>query len=138
MKATDEIEIDALYFGVVLNQRSYTSKEQRFNLETYNLFDLSNIRYWAARWVVMTPEERAQRRFLTWCFADVWARCEYEMVACPWPYCEDDTIADSGRKVDLYTLYVEPNAKLLEAMVSRVSESSARAYIKKEKQRFHR
>lgn len=138
MKATDEIKIDDLYFGVVFHQGSYTSKEQRSNLETCNLFDLSHIRYWVARWVVMPPEERARHRFLAWCFADVRARCEYEMMVCPWPYREDETIANSGRKVDLYTLYVEPNAKLLEVMVSRVSESSARAYIKKEKQRLRR
>ena len=130
----DKINIYDLYFGVVLVPMSYSSYENRCRLEPYNLFHLSHVMYSVALWVVMKPEEKAKRKTdrdkLMWLFGDVWARAEYEFIVSPWPYEDGDKVGEVGRKVDIFSMYVEPNADILLDMVDRVSVTSARRYLR--------
>lgn len=129
MKIKKEMAIDDLYFGIKLYPLSYT-KGQRQELQTYNLFGFSRVRYAVAAWVIMPEEEKARKKDLhdqlMWCFGDVWCRAEYEFIVNPWPGGEDD----ESIKADTFTIYVEPNGELLMDLVNRVSASSARAYIR--------
>lgn len=134
----EKIPLKDLYFGIVVPKSSYTKKEDRNMLEQSNLFCSSRVKWAVAKWVLMPEEERKTHNFLTWCFFDTCGRAEYEFIVCPWPYTEDDTIKNTGLKVDTWTLYVEPNAKLLKELVDRVSQSSARAYLAEERKMFKR
>ena len=141
MKIKDKIPIDALYFGVVLNPISYASAEERNTLKTYNLFDFARVKYSVAMWVTMSPEEKARRKDLhsqlMWCFGDTWSRTEFEFIVCPWGGSdEDDKVFEVGRKVDIFSMYVEPNGALLMDLVNRVSESSARAFLREWNKRY--
>ena len=134
----NKININDLYFGVVLMPLSYSSKEQRTKLKTYNLFDLSRVKWSVARWACMSPEERKTLidNPLSFLFGDVWGRTEFEFVVCPWPYGDGEGVADNGQKVDTYEMYVKPNEKLLMDMVNSVSESSARTYMREYRKMF--
>lgn len=132
----DKMKLDDLYFGVMCRSMNYSSKEDKPLLKKYNLFDFSRIKFSVARWVTMTPEERKQHKFLSWCFMDVWGRCEYEMIICDWPYKDGAKVDECGEKYDIYELYVKPNAALLEDMVNRVTKSSAQAYLREYRKKF--
>lgn len=129
MKIRDSIPIKDLYFGVRIPKMSYSSSEERNQLETINLFGTSRVLVSVAMWVTWPESERKKHDFLRWCFSDVCARCEYEFIVCPWPYKDDEAVENCGRKVDIYEMYVEPNADLLRDLVDRVSVSSAKAYL---------
>lgn len=129
------MKLDDLYFGVKLYSMSYSSKSER-KLETYNLFNFSRVKYSVAMWAAGGPEFQKEHDFLTWCFGDVWARCEFEMVVCPWGGLdEEDKVVDVGIKVDTFELYCKPNEKLLRKMVDEVSVSSAKKYLTEERRR---
>lgn len=131
MKIKEKMNINDLYFGIVLTQMSYSSLEERKNLVTYNLFDISRVKFSVARWVTMKDEEKKRiNNPLSFLFGDVWGRTEFEFIVCPWPYQEDERVVDNGKKVDTWTMYVVPNKDLLLDLVSRVSKSSAQAYLR--------
>lgn len=130
-------KIDDLYFGIKLFPMSYTSKEGRGGLKTYNLFDFSRVKWSVARYVTMDDKEKKSLLSdpLHFCFGDVRFRTEFEFMACPWPYSDEDTIDNSGVKVDTWSLYVEPNAEYLMSLVDSVSVDSAKKYLQKERKR---
>lgn len=139
MKIKEKMNINDLYFGVVLTSMSYASMKERNELKTYNLFDFSRVKFSVARWVTMKDEERKLiSNPLSFLFGDVWGRTEYEFIVCPWPYDDDDKVADMGQKVDTYRMYVEPNKELLLDLVSRVSKSSAQAYMREWRKTYRR
>lgn len=139
MKIKDKMNLDDLYFGVVLMPLSYSSEEERTKLKTYNLFDFSKIKFSVALYVTMTEEQRKELVSpLHFCFGDVWARAEFEFVMCPWPYGDGEGVADNGQKVDLYRMYVEPNAELLMDLVNRVTKTSAKKYVSEWRKRYKR
>ena len=129
-----KINIDDLYFGVVLNVLSFSNSTERKNLKTYNLFDFSRVKKSVAIYVLKNEKQRKELLSdpLHFCFGDTWGRTEFEFMVCPWPYRDDEKISD-GEKVDTWTLYVEPNADYLMSLVDSVSKKSAREYLKKEK-----
>lgn len=131
------MKIDDLYFGVKLMPLSYNSEEGRTELKTYNLFDFSRIKWSVAKYVTMTDTERSLlHNSLMFCFGDVWSRAEYEFLICPWPYKDGEFVEQVGQKVDIFTMYVEPNAKLLMDMVNSVSVSSAKKYMTECRKRY--
>ena len=115
--------IDDRYFGV-------TSLDPNTGeLRTWNLFDHYGIKRAVADWVLMSPQRKSEvENPLRYLFRDVWSRCEYECVICPWPFPKGAKVEDVGEKYDIYTLYVEPNAMLLLDMVDNVSAKSAREW----------
>lgn len=124
-------KLDELYFGVML--KDFNSKK----MKQYNLFNFSRIKWSVARYRTMSKKERASiENPLMFCFSDVWSRCEYEMIISQFPFKDAQELYDTGEKVDIFTLYVEPNAKLLIEMVNNVSVSSCREYIKAERKRL--
>lgn len=124
------MKLDDLYFGIKLMPLSYGTREEGISLKTYNLFELSRIKWAVARWVTMSDEEKKEITSpLHFVFGDVWSRAEFEFIVCPWPYGDGEGVSDNGQKVDAYTMYVEPNAKLLMDMVNSVSVSSAKKYM---------
>lgn len=129
-------KLDDLYFGVRLTSLSYDNEKERSELNTYNLFDLSRVKFSVALWVVKGKEFKKEHDFLRWCFGDVWGRAEYEMIICPWPYEDDEKIEDNGQKVDIFRLYCEPNEQLLRKMVDEVSVSSAQKYLREERTKY--
>lgn len=139
MRIKEKIKIDDLFFGVVMYQMSYTSKEKQ-QLETYNLFDFNRVKRSVAIYVTMPPERKKKiENPLLFCFGDTWGRCEFEFVTCPWGGLNnDDKVTEVGKKVDIYRMYVEPNAELLMDLVSRVSLSSARAYLRELRKAYRR
>lgn len=133
------MKIDDLYFGVKLMPLSYGSEEGRTALKTYNLFELSRIKWSVARWVTMSDEEKKNITSpLHFLFGDVWGRTEYEFIVCPWPYGDGEGVSENGQKVDTFMMYVESNAKLLIDMVDSVSVSSAKKYMTEWRKRYKR
>ena len=131
------MKIDDLYFGVKLMPLSYSSKEGRTELKTYNLFGFSRVKWSVASWVTMSDEEKKNITSpLHFIFGDVWGRTEYEFIVCPWPYGDGEGVSDNGQKVDTFTMYVEPNARLLMDMVNSVSVSSAKKYMTEWRKRY--
>lgn len=136
MKITAKMKLDDLYFGIVMNPMSYTKYSDRNNLTTYNIFDSYRVKWSVATYVAMTAKQKAQVSDpLTFCFGDTWGRTEWEFIVCPWPYKDEDTIDLVGRKVDVFNMYVKPNAELLMDLVNRVTKTSAKAWLKAEKER---
>lgn len=121
----DKISIESLYFGIKLFSISYVGDAERQELKTYNLFGSSRVKSSVAMWVTEKVYHH-EHDFLSFCFGDTRSRCEYEWLAAPSPPGKDD----KPEKVDVYTMYVEPNAKLLKDMVDRVSVSSAERYLR--------
>lgn len=139
MKIKDKMKLDDLYFGIVLHPLSYGYEDEKDRLVTYNLFGTARIKWAVARYITMKDEERKKINDpLSFCFSDVWGRTEYEFIMCPWPYGDGDKVEAVGKKVDIYTMYVEPNAELLMDIVNRVTISSAKKYISDERKRFKR
>lgn len=143
MKIKERMNINDLYFGVVLCQMSYSSPEERSNLKVYNLFDFARVKYSVALWVTMKPEEKARRESLhdqlMWCFGDTWSRSEYEFVVCPWGGSdENDKVFEVGTKKDTFSMYVEPNGELLMDLVNRVTKTSAKEYIREWRKTYRR
>ena len=139
MRVKDKLALDDLYFGVVISSSSWNNHQNPRGLTTVNLFDSSRVKSSVARWVLMSPEEKKTHDLLHWCFFDVCGRCEYEFVICPWGGLDkDDKAAEVGQKVDTWRMYVEPNAELLEDLVSRVTQSSAKRYLAEERKRYKR
>ena len=136
MKITSKMKLDDLYFGVVMNPMSYTKYSDRNNLTTYNIFDSYRVKWSVATYVAMTAKKKAEVSDpLRFCFGDTWGRTEWEFIVCPWPYTNEDTIDLVGKKVDIFSMYVEPNAELLMDLVNRVTKTSAKAWLKAEKER---
>lgn len=136
------MKIDKLYFGVRLPKMSYATRDERMQMEECNLFHNGRILQSVARWVVETnkdPKFEKDHDFLMWCFGDVRSRSEYEWVICPWGRLdENDKVVDVGKKVDVYEMYVKPNAGLLREMVNQVSVTSAKNYLREEKKKWRR
>ena len=128
MKITNKIKLTDLYFGYKNYAMSYTSEKGR-DVVTHNLFGSTRVLRSVAMWVEMPEEEKKKRDALSWCFIDVRGRAEYEFVMSPW------VGEGESQKVDIWTMYVEPNRELLLDLVSRVSVSSAKAYLREEKKR---
>lgn len=139
MKIKEKININDLYFGMVMNKMNYSSVSERGDIETYNLFDISRVKWSVAKYVTMSIDKRKMIPDpLMFCFGDVWSRTEYEFIMCPWPYMDGEFVEQFGHKVDMYTMYVKPNAELLMDIVNRVTVSSAKKYISDERKRFKR
>lgn len=139
MKIREKIDINDLYFGVMICPMSYLSESDRQRLVEHNLFGSLRVKRSVAIYTKMTKEER--RRVsdpLFFCFGDTWGRTEWEFIVCPWPYKDGETVESIGRKVDVYTMYVKPNAGLLMDLVNRVTASSARAFLREERGRLKR
>lgn len=123
----NRIDVDDLYFGV----KVWNSNKNE--LETINLFDIHRIKYSVAKWVLMDDEARAKWDASMFLFGEVWSRTQFEFIACPWPYGDNEKISDHGQKIDTFSLYVEPNLPLLLDLISRVTKASARWFLKNNK-----
>lgn len=128
-------QLDKLYFGVVIDSLSFSSLKNR-KLETYNLFELGRVKWAVAYWVASDDEFKKEHDLIRWCFGDVWGRCEYEFIVCPWPYKDGETVEEAGAKVDIFQMYVEPNKQILTEMVNSVSAASAKRYLSEERKRW--
>ena len=110
--------INDLYFGIC--SMSQNTKK----MASYNLFDIYRVKRAVANWVMMSDERKSEIEDpISYCFNDVWSQCEYEWVVSPWPP-EDN----ERQKVDVYSMYVEPNRALLMDMLDNVSLKSAREW----------
>lgn len=128
-------KLNDLYFGVKLYPMSGSIGGKR-NLVTYNLFGFGRVKWSVAKWVLMNEKERKSLWGdpLNFCFGDVWSRCEYEFMVCPWGGLDkNDKVTDVGIKMDTFEMYVKPNADLLMKMVNSVSKNSAREYLREER-----
>lgn len=131
MKIKEKIKLTHLYFGYKNYEMSYNTREER-GIVTHNLFSSHRVLRSVARWVLMSDEEKKKHNALSYCFADVRGRAEYEFVISPWVG-EGDV-----QKVDIWTMYVEPNKELLLDLISRVTPASAKAYLREERKRYNR
>lgn len=124
-----KISIDKAYFGVKLFELSYSSHKER-KIETYNLFDFGRVKWSVAKYVVMGKEKRKSlaNNPLRFCFGDTAGRCEYECIVRPMV-----SKREHEKKVDIYQMYVEPNADYLMSIVGRISVSSAQKYLREER-----
>ena len=124
------MKLNELYFGVKLFPLGWGSSSERYDLETYNLFDFSRVKESVAIYRTMDEERRKELSSpLHFCFGDVWSRCEFEMIVCPWPYKDGETVSESGIKVDLYEMYVVPNQRHLMDLVESVDEKDCKKYL---------
>lgn len=139
MEKTRKTKLSALYFGVKLPSLNYDSRSKR-EFVTYNLFGFAKVQWAVASYVAKTPEEKKKiENPLFYCFSSVWSRCEYEFVVCPWGSLDnDDKAVEVGTKVDIYGMYVEPNAEHLMELVDNVSVSSAKKYLTEGRKRYKR
>lgn len=68
--------------------------------------------------------ERIRHNLCLFIFGDFWSRVEYEMLISP-------LFGDERwLKVDVYSLYIEPNFPLLKEMIDKVSVSSCKEWKK--------
>lgn len=134
----DKIKLEDAYFGIKLYPISYRSKDELKGLSTYNLFNFGRVKWSVAKYVTMDDKEKNSLLSdpLRFCFGDVWGRTEYEFIVCPWGGLDgNEKVSDVGIKVDAFEMYVEPNATLLMDIVNRISENSARKYLREERAR---
>lgn len=125
-------QLDKLYFGIRLYPLSYGSRDEARSLTTYNLFDFARVQWAVASYAAKAPEEKEKIEDpLFYCFSSVWSRCEFEFVVCPWGSLDnDDKAVEVGTKMDVYEMYVKPNAKHLMELVNSVSQHSAKTYLR--------
>lgn len=125
----DKININDLYFGVVIP----TEVGGKVKYQTQNLFSSVRVKTSVARWATMNPERRKEiSNPLFYLFGDTWSRVEWEYLVCPlitMTYKRERPL----EKVDVYKMYVQPNAKLLLAMAENITKSSAEEYLRKSK-----
>ena len=119
------MKIDDLEFNVMIQDGAW-AKGQKVKLRKFNVFHSHRVMLSVAMWVAGKAPENSD--FLHWCFGDLAHRTEYEMIVSSWPPAEN-----SEDKFDVFTLYIEPNAKLLKEMVDKVSVSSAKNWLKNNK-----
>lgn len=136
-KNQQEIDINDAYFGVVTRKLSWNNEKERNSVQASNLFDFYRVKRSVAIWKTR-PELAEDHDLIPFCFFDVCGRCEFEFIVCPWPYADDDTIANSGVKVDVYEMYVKPNADILTDIVNSISVESARKWLKEDRARYKR
>lgn len=110
-------------------------------VERWNIFDHFGVKWAVAKYIIMSDKER-QRLFeegrhsaLLWCFGDYWSRTEYEMIISPWPYKNEQELAEKATKYDIYTLYIEPNEELLMEMIHSVNKETAKKWLAGEARR---
>lgn len=111
MKLTDA------YFGIKLIRDG--------ELVDANLFDSIRVLDSITCWKLMSKSTKRtlSSDLIHFCFGDTMGRYEYEMMVGP-------LMRGEPQKVDIFQMYVLPNAKLLEDMVKSISVSSAREYKK--------
>ena len=119
-------KVDDLYFGI---------KYWDFNdkcLKDANLFDCCHIREMAARYIINKArgqlDDYAKDEPLMYIFGDVWSRCEWEFAIRG--IVDDD---NDSKKVDVFSLYVKPNKRLLLDMINDVSLNNALMWRRKNK-----
>lgn len=118
--------INDLYFGVVIP----TEVGGKVKYRTENLFGSVRVKASVAKWATMKPEQRKEfSNPLFYLFGDTWSRVEWEYLVCPLittTYKRERPL----EKVDIYKMYVQPNAELLLTMVENVTKSSAEEYLR--------
>lgn len=129
--------IDKLYFGIVAESFNYHGAgDERFR--AHNLFEVGNVKWSVAYWVASDAKFKKEHDLISWCFSGVRGKCEYEFIVCPWPYKAGETVPEAGTKVDIYSMYVEPNAPILIELVNSVSVSSAKRFLAEGRKRWKR
>ena len=124
----ERINFNDLYYGIC-NMDDNTGK-----MKSYNVFDNYRLKRAVADWVLMNDERKAEIEDpIRYCFSDVWSRCEYEWTVTPLIPKENQ-----GEKVDVYSMYIEPNRALLMDMLDRVSLKSAREWRTEDNKRMKR
>lgn len=125
----NKTDIRDLYFGVVIP----TEVGGKVKYNTQNLFGSVRVLTSVARWATMKPERKKEiSNPLFYLFGDTWSRVEWEFLVCPFitrTYTRERPL----EKVDVYKMYVQPNAELLLAMVENITKSSAEKYLRKSK-----
>ena len=127
------MKINEAYFGV--GTRDFNTGEMTF----WNLFANGRVKWSVAKYITMTNEMKKTLLSdpLHFCFGDVQGRCEYEFVVCPWGGLdENDKVVDVGEKVDVFKMYVEPNADYLMKIVDSISVISAKEYLRDERKKL--
>ena len=115
-------------------------------IETFNVFQHSGVLLSAAKyrlgefdkhreeWVEYNKERGVKpycdywHDLAMWLFGDFWSRYEYEFGFGD-AFKKDDGSWE-GEKTDIYTVFCEPNIRLLKAMIDEVSVSSCKQYIR--------
>ena len=124
------MKIDELYFGV----RGYTlSMPDR--LMAWNLFNSTRVKRSVAIWASTDPKKREEEGwdFGLFCFGDVKGRVQYEMYVHPIIHSMAPP-EEIAIKTDIYTMFVEPNLRILREMVDQVSVAEAKRWLKLEKE----
>ena len=127
-----KMNLNEAYFGVC-------NLDFNGEIRTWNLFDNLRVKWSVARYVTMSKKEREQLLVspIHFCFGDVWHRCEYEWIVNRWLCSENDKVCE-GKKVDVFDVYVLPNEKHLMEIVNSITKSSAKKYLKEERERLRR
>ena len=117
--------IDKVYFGVATVD--FNDKKLHF----WNLFENLKVKWSVAQYALMSKEDRKQLSDpFRFCFGDVWGRVQYEM-AIAGLFSQEEPI-----KVDVFTLFCEPNKEYLMSLVDSISKNSAREFIRAERKRL--
>lgn len=111
------MKLNDAYFGIKLIRGG--------KLVDANLFGSIRVLDSIACWKLMpkSTKRTLSSDLIHFCFGDTRGRYEYEMMVEP-------LIGGEPQKVDIFQMYVLPNAKLLENIVKSISVSSAREYKK--------
>lgn len=95
-----------------------------------NAFDFYRVK-WAVAHYVAYPEKR-EGDWLFSCFYDFQGKCEFEYLLMG--------LSGKGtpKKVDIWTMYIEPNRDILYDIVHSISKNSALEYLRAERKRLKR
>lgn len=113
------MKLSDAHFGVMV----WDSNEHK--LKSHNLFDLARNKHFVAEYVAH-PERHPQGDWALFCFGDVWSRAQYE-------YQVGGLFGDYSQKIDVWSMYVEPNRQALYDIIHSISKSSALAYLREER-----
>lgn len=119
----------------------------RGKIETFNVFQHSGVLLSAAKYRLGEFDRYRQEwrgdedidywhDLAMWLFGDLWSRYEYEFGFGD-PFKKEDGSWE-GEKTDIFTVFCEPNIKLLKAMIDEVSIGSCREYLREERRKYAR
>ena len=113
-------KLEEAYFGIKL----WDSNTHQ--LKTANIFDILPVRESVAAYKVRKPETHD---WLMYCFNSVWSRCQYEFLVDGW--------VDEGHKdkVDVYSMYIEPNKKVLKEIIDNITITSCKKCLTEARKR---
>lgn len=104
----------------------YVPLYRQGKLTFYNIFQHSGVKWGLSMYRTGEFDKaypNGDRDRCLYVFGDLWSRTEYEMIIREW-------VGDSEQKIDVFSLCIKPNEKLLFEMIDTVPEKECKKFLK--------